>query len=209
MTQKRKLIIFIAGLISTAALTVGGTFSSPEQLLDEPPAIVMVQTAGHEAAVSDSSEYAEERRERRGLFRKLAAYFLALPEWVKLCLLLPLWLLGRGLILLSGTLTAVFKEPLMALGLNLLLILGAALLGFKLLHPDRPIKEFFSKRRLVLMCFGAVLLAAADVILPEFLDKYDTVKHLCMAMLSLLVPLGLYFALHGRPRHPAPQENSG
>ena len=193
---RKKLVIGALGLVSAAALTVGSLFASPADLMAGEP-LPIVELAAQDDGDGDASyvfDDGERQRRGRSFWSRVAAFFSGLPDTAKALLLMPLWLLGRGLLLLGGTAAALLRQPLVSLLLNLALLVGVGLLCFKLLHPEKRLGEFFSKRRVILLVCGAVALSAADFILPELLEDYETVKKLAILAVSLLVPAGVYFA---------------
>ena len=124
-----------------------------------------------------------------------------LPAAVRYAVLLPLWCVGRVLTLLISALwTALSPLASVLLGflLNLLLVLGAAILAFKLLFPDLSLRKLFTKRNIIAMLICALLLTTADHVLPLYWEKYAAYSALVKTLVTLLIPIGLFFVLRGR-----------
>jgi hypothetical protein len=212
--------------VTAAGVLVGGTFSSPDDILDDGPG-PLVQTLGTDmpaaddggsAGDEDEGEAGEERRSLRGGVRSLVR---SAPTGVRALVFVPLWALGTGVIALASTLWTAVLSPVASTLLGWILIaamaIGVFALAAKTVFPDLPLKKILNRHSIltiVLFCFGFGLI---DAILPVFWDQYATVSKLLKVFGSLIavgVPLGFFISrrkrrqlaqLEGEPVEIAPE----
>ena len=188
---RRLLLAGGVAAITALALTVGGLFQSPEELLQEetqnPPLVEELDPGtddGCDADADDADCDETEKRRRGGVRAALRDRILALPMAVRLLAILPLWLLGSGLTIFASALwTAV--SPLLGGVLNSLLLLaalfGAFLLAVKAVFPDLPLKKILNRRTVPWLLLGGLALSVADRVLLSQLEGYGPVRNLAFA----------------------------
>lgn len=196
--NKRKVAAASIGLLAAAALIVGTLIPSAAEVVSpsgivDPPAIVLQL----EEDMAQTEQTAPENRKAARLSERVKGWILGLPQAVRLLLVLPLWGLGTFLSSAASTLWAGLFSPV--LGFVMSWILGAAILvgsfglAAKLLFPNLPLRKIFSKRNLLALGAVALLLVAADGILPLYWPEYPLISMAVKAALSLgLVALLLY-----------------
>ena len=197
--------------VTAAGMLVGGSFASPDEILDEGPGPVVqslntdAQPAddGGGSADEDEGEAGEEKRSLRGGVRSLAR---SAPTWVRAVVFVPLWALGT---VVTGLVTALWSSVLSPVAATVLGWLAIALLAVvifalavKTVFPDLPLKKILNRhslRTILLLCLGFGLI---DAILPVFWDSYETVSKLIKVLGSLIaagVPL-IFFISRRRRR---------
>lgn len=150
---------------------------------------------------TDATQPSAEEKNRRGT--RVRAWVLRLPVAVRLIVVLPLWFFGKTLTLFLTALWQVLSPLWSAAAgvlLNLLLVLGLAVLIFKLLFPDKPLRELFRKKNILAIVVCTLLLTAADHVLPLVWKEYATVSVWVKAALTLVIPIGLFFVIRGKKR---------
>lgn len=197
--NKRKVAAASIGLLAAAALIVGTLIPSASEVVSpsgivDPPAIVLQL---EEEDMAQTEQSAPENRKAARLSERVKGWILGLPQAVRLLLVLPLWSLGTFLSTAASTLWAGLFSPV--LGFVMSWILGAAILvgsfglAAKLLFPNLPLRKIFSKRNLLALGVVALLLVAADGILPLYWPEYPLISMAVKAAFSLgLVALLLY-----------------
>ena len=208
---RRLLLAGGVAAITALAVTIGGLFQSPEELLQEEsqdPPLVETMDAGtdggcDEAQDTDCDE--DEARRRGGVRALVRARILALPMAVRLLVVLPLWLLGSGLSIFASALWTA-ASPLLGGLLNSLLLLaalfGAFLLAVKAIFPDLPLKKILNRRTVPWLLLGGLALSVADRLLLSYVEGYGPVRNLAFAggFLLLLASAVLSFARREQKR---------
>lgn len=233
--KRRRAAAGAVALFTSASMLVGGIFNPPAAPLDEEdfqPQVIYSEddeddlTGGGDggdggSGESDGSESAqaelepefaddEQRRRRGGLWQQVAA----LPFGLRLLALLPLAALCWGVWSLGGVLLGLFLSPVAAKALSFVLLLAVLLGGYalagKLLFPGQPLKKILNKRSLTGLAIGALVLAAADLVLPFVWVEYSRVASAARALGVLVLlgggVLGLGLRLNRRHRDKAQPE---
>lgn len=197
--------------VTAAGVLVGGSFASPDDVLDDGPG-PLVQTLGTDlqaaddgsgsAGDEDEGEAGEERRGLRGGVRHLVR---AAPAPVRALVFVPLWALGTGVIALVSTLWTGVLSPVASALLGWLLIaamaVGVFALAAKTVFPDLPLKKILNRHSVLtiaLLCLGFGLL---DALLPVFWEDYATVSKLLKLFGSLIAagaPLAFFISRRQR-----------
>ncbi len=193
--------------MTAAGMLVGGSFSSPSELLDDQRGAV-VQTLDLTAQPADdgggtgdsgSEEESAPEEEKRGLYAAARRRMLQAPRGVRAVIGVPLWALGTALITLLSALWSTVLSPLAVTVLNWLgIALLAALLftlAVKAVFPDMPLKRILNRRTLTGIGVLCLLFGIADAALPFFWEDYRMASQLLRVAGSLLctgVPLALY-----------------
>lgn len=189
--NKRKVAAASVGILAAAALVVGTLIPSASDVVSpagiiDPPAIVLQLD---DAEMTEAEQTTPENRKSARLSERLKGWILGLPQGIRLLLVLPLWGLGTFLSAGASALWAGLFSP--ALGFVASWLLGAAVLlgafglGAKLLFPNLPYKKIFHKRNFIALGGMALLLVAADGILPLYWPEYTAISAAVKALLSL------------------------
>lgn len=168
---KRALTLAI-GVTAAVALATASIAGSPAELFSgAPQAQVVVIAAGDESlALSAGKESLRDRLRR---------FFLAQPSILRGVLLLPLWTVGKALLMLIGLLLTALNPVLQAVFgvlLNAALLFGMFALVYKLIFPNKRLREFLTKRNILLVAGGALLLSVTDAVLRMFWDDYRPIS---------------------------------
>lgn len=209
---KRLLLAGGVAAITMLAVTIGGLFQSPEELLQtetqDAPLVAEKQDAGADDGCDEGTEADcnETKKSRRGGFRSaLRERILALPMAVRLLAILPLWLLGSGLSIFASALWMA-ASPLLGGVLNSLLLLaalfGAFLLAVKAVFPDLPLKKILNRRTVPWLLLGGLALSVADRVLLSQVQGYGAVRNVVFAggFLLLLAAAALSFVRREQKR---------
>ena len=93
--------------------------------------------------------------------------------------LLPLWATGKMLIgflsLLFTALSPVF-QILLGVLLNAALVFGLFLVVLKLLFPNLRLRDFLTRRNILLLLAGSLILSAADTVFKMFWEDYRPIS---------------------------------
>ena len=161
----KKALTGVICAVAAAALAVGSLVDSPDELFSGAPQSAHVIAANADPVDTAAPEKKPTLRDR------LRWLFLSQPSAVRGIVLLPLWALGKGLIWLLTTLFAAMSPVLQAvLGvlLNAALLFGVFALVYKLLFPNKRLKDLFTKRNILLLAIGSLTLSVADAVLRIF-----------------------------------------
>ena len=215
--RRRRALGAGVAVLTSASVLVGGLFSSPAALTEEQELNPVVAYSDDADPGSDDDAGAEEEAEeesgeeevRPGVRARLRQKILELPLGVRLLVILPLWCIGWLILTLANLLWGLILSPLGAKILSWLLLgaalVGAFLLAAKTIFPDLPLKKILNKRSLTGLVVGALLLGAADCVLPFFWADYSRIEAIVRGVGTLLVfgTVTLSFALREQKRRRA------
>ena len=194
---KKKAAAAAAGIVAACSLAVASAAPSAAELFNGAE-----QTPAAQFAASSS-----DRRVRRPapptFAARLRARFLSAPSVLRGVVLLPFWAAGKTLIALFsllGTALAPVWQILLGVLLNALLLFGLFALVYKLLFPNKKLRELLTKRNILLLAGGSLLLAAADAVLRTFWEDYRPVSIAVKLILALGVLILLSWRIFGRRR---------
>jgi hypothetical protein len=181
--------------VAAAALAIGALADSPDELFSGAK-----QTGQVIAVRADALDTAEPEK-KPTLRDRLRRLFLAQPSAVRGIVLLPLWAAGKALLWLLSTLFTAMSPVLQAiLGvlLNAALLFGVFALVYKLLFPDKRLRDLFTRRNVILLVSGAILLAGADTVLRIFWEDYRPISIAIKLTAALLVLALLSWRIFGK-----------
>lgn len=188
---KRKVAAASVGLLAAVALVVGTMIPSATDVVSpagiiDPPAIVLQLD---DVDSTESEQSTPENRKASRLSERIKAWILGLPQAVRLFLVLPLWGAGNFLATAASALWAGLFSPALTFVVSWILgaavLLGAFGLGAKLLFPNLPLKKIFARKNLIALGVAALLLVAADTVLPFYLPEYNAISFAVKAVVSL------------------------
>ena len=191
----KKAVTAVVCAVAAAALAIGSLADSPDELFTG--STQSAQVIASKAEVADTAE-PEKKPTLRDRLRRL---FLAQPSVVRGVVLLPFWAVGKALILLlSALFTALSPVLQVILGvlLNALLLFGVFALVFKLLFPNKRLRDFFTKRNIILLATGAILLSVTDTVLRIFWEDYRPVSIVVKLVAGLIVLALLSWRIFGK-----------
>lgn len=168
-----------AGLLAAVSLALGGVVDSPEELFSGAPqtAHVVRCETDTDDCLSTVASSASDKKER--LRDKLRRLFLSQPSVVRGIVLLPFWAIGKVLIVLFSLLFAALSpvlQILLGVLLNALLLFGLFLIVLKLLFPNLRLRDLLTKRNIILLSIGSILLSVTDAILRTYWEDYRPIS---------------------------------
>ena len=199
--------------VTAAGMLLSAVFSAPNDVFadpdaDQPPAIVaMADMDGDDDDAFGTDTEDETKKSRRSLRAGIAAVLRELPTPIKILVLLPLWLVGEGLTLLLTAVISTAGKPILlglaSLALNLLVLFCVTACGLKLLYPNKKLKELLTKKRVILMIVFALVLTAADILMPLAFEKYNAWSLIIKTVLAAAATLVLILRRRRRRIPPA------
>ena len=203
--QRRKLgkraAATAAGLLAAVTLALGAVVDSPDELFSGVPqaAQVVLCASTQDDCAQEAVPATPAQKER--LRDKLRRLFLVQPSFVRGVVLLPFWAIGKVLIgllsLLFTTLNPVLQLILGVL-LNALLLFGLFLLVLKLLFPNLKLRDFLTKRNILLLVAGSLLLSLTDTVLKMFWEDYRPISIAIKLAVGLIVLSLLCWRIFGK-----------
>ena len=198
----KRAVATAAGVCAAVALALGAVVDSPEELFSgSPQAAQVVLTAAEEDERAAEKTVATVPAQKERLRDKLRRLFLSQPSAIKGIVLLPFWAIGKALIgLISLLFTALSPVLHIILGvlLNALLLFGLFLIVLKLLFPHLKLKALLTKRNILLLVGGSLVLSAADAILKAFWEDYHVISIAIKLTVGLLVLSVLCWRIFGK-----------
>jgi len=177
-----------AGLFAAVSLALGGVVDSPEELFSGAPqaAHVVICAPDQDDCTAAATTAEPAKKERlRDKFRRL---FFSQPSVVRGVVLLPFWAVGKVLIALFSLLFVALSpvlQILLGVLLNALLLFGLFLIVLKLLFPNLRLRDLLTKRNIILLATGSILLSVADALLRTYWEDYRPI--------SIAIKLGVGF----------------
>lgn len=137
---------------------------------------------------------------------QLRAAIIRLPVAVKALILLPLWAIGA---IPVAVVTALAASPIWGSLLGFVLQ-GAILLGvfcvvYKLLFPNKKLKDLFKKKNLKWLFAGAGGIVAADWVLTQVWTGWNALRIILMLAVGFGVLCLLWHRICGKFKAPEPK----
>lgn len=187
----RKAVIKSGSAVLVAlSLLTSMAFNAPADIMEEQqdihlsnPPIVMDIDEYVNTDVDDEDDADEQKASKLGVMARFRQAVLSLPSPVRLLIVTPLWLIGTGLMTLVTFLwNTLFASPLGAFiasfAVGFAVLTGLFAVTAKVLFPDVPLRDILSKRNILILAIGAVLLSGIDAAVPLFWNKYPAVSFL-------------------------------
>ena len=207
-TFKRKATTAAVGVTAACSIALASVAPNASELFN---GITQPETEVSSATVSmrNSANSASAQPSRGDRLRaRLRGLFLAEPSILRGVILLPFWAAGKALLaLLSVLFTALSPVWQVLLGVlfNALLLFGLFALVYKLLFPNKRLRDLFTKRNILLLAAGSLMLSAADAVLRAFWEEYRPVSVSIKLVLALVVISLLCWRIFGKRKlRPAP-----
>ncbi|MEN6595585.1 MAG: hypothetical protein ABFC31_11645 [Clostridiaceae bacterium] len=204
--RKRKVTAVVTGALAACSMALAYVAPSVHELFDgnaAPSTETQQQSTTNLRSAGASSANASALDRFRARLRGL---FLAQPSALRGIILLPFWTAGKALITLFSLLfTALAPVWQIILGvlLNALLLFGLFALVYKLLFPNKRLRDLLTKRNIILLTIGSLVLATTDAILRAVWDDYRPISIGIKLILALAVLILLSWRIFGR-RKPRP-----
>lgn len=183
--KKKKIEKGIVAGVTSVSVLLGGTFDSPQDLLNEEhvkPKAVIEQ-------IGNLEDDPEQDRQKSVFEEKLRDLIYRIPVRIRMFLCVPLWFLGTFLISLSDLLVNVLLAPIGHIILNfflhILLLLAVIGICVKILFPDLPWSKIFNKRTILLTILGSILLSLCDIFMPMVWEDYKLYRNIAKFVTGL------------------------
>ncbi len=201
---KRKAVTTTAGVFAACSIAIASLTSSPSDLFDasvvaETQQVALLDERLLKAANPKPSAWERLRVRLRGIFFRQASVVRGL-------ILLPFWTVGKLLIVLLSALFGALSpvwQAVLGLLLNALLIFGLFSGGYKLLFPNKKLKNFLTKRNIILLSAASIILSVADVVLRIYWDDYQPISLAIKLAVGLFLLVLLSWRIYGK-RKPRP-----
>jgi len=189
------------GLFAAVSLALGGVVDSPEELFSGAPqaAHVVICASDQDDCTAKATSAEPAKKER--LRDKLRRLFFSQPSVVRGVVLLPFWAVGKVLIALFSLLFAALSpvlQILLGVLLNALLLFGLFLIVLKLLFPNLRLRDLLTKRNIILLATGSILLSVADAILRTYWEDYRPISIAIKLGVGLIVLSLLCWRIFGK-----------
>ena len=198
---KKRIAAGAATAVTAASILTNSVVSNPADLLksSSPDAsdnshVLILENESPHSYILETDQY-----EPYTWKEQLCIRMQKLPLPVKSLVLLPLWGIGEVItVLLSSLWSSPIGQAIFHFLLEAAVLIGLFVLVFKLLFPDVPLKSLFSKKNLLWIILGAVLLTAADLVLGILWDQWHVVRIILMIVCALIVLMILWVKLCGK-----------
>ena len=194
-----------AGMLFNAAVEPEDLLTNPEHRAETANSAHVQSGSAPVYTVKGSKPAPAPAPTKAELFRERV---VALPAPVKGLVLLPLWTIGAianyALSLLLGLFMKVFGGSILTFLFQFALIFGIFALALKLLFPNRKLRELLTKRNLLWMAGGALVLTLADMVLKTWYEPYARVRSLVLLLLALVLLSLLSWRILRRRKKPEP-----
>jgi hypothetical protein len=203
---KRKAAAAAAGVTAACSIALASVAPNANNLFNgvTQPETEAISTTVAKRSTTSSASAQPSRGDR--LRARLRGLFLAEPSFLRGVILLPFWAAGKALLLLLNTLFAALSpvwQVLLGVLFNALLLFGLFALVYKLLFPNKRLRDLLTKRNIILLAVGSLLLAAADAILRAFWEDYRPISIAVKLVAALIVLSLLAWRIFGK-RRPRP-----
>lgn len=189
-SAKKAVVKGGSAVLVALSLLTSMAFNAPADILEEQPdthlsnpPIVMDIDEYVNTDVDDVDDSDEQKASKLGVMARFRQAVLSLPSPVRLLIVTPLWLLGTGLMtLVTFFWNTLFASPLGAFiasfAVGFAVLTGLFAVTAKVLFPDVPLRDILTKRNILILAVGAVILSGIDATMPLFWSKYPAVSFL-------------------------------
>ena len=196
----KKAALTVAGLFAALSLALGCVIDAPEELFSgtsQSAQVVISASASNEYARTSAAGKAARKARLQNKLRNL---MFAQPSIVRGAVLLPFWAVGKALLtalpLLFTALSPVLQVVLGVL-LNALLLFGLFVVVLKLIFPRLRLRHLLTKRNVILLTMGTILLSVTDAILRASWEDYQPISIAIKLGVALIVLALLCWRIFG------------
>ena len=194
--KKRAVASAVAGA-TALGIVLGSTFESPAQLFENElthpiPAVtdvLIADAADDDSGDDDAARTGEDRK--KGLRARFKERVMAMPYYLRACLVLPLWCLGWLILSAAGLTWEPVLSPVLSLLLNCLcvggIIAAALIMTVKAAFPDMPVKKILNRRSLSTVFVGTLFFGTAGALMQIFLPEYERFRDIAEGLIILTV----------------------
>ena len=190
----RSAAIKAAGTVTAAGMLLNGTVDAEDLLTSPEQKAQTAGTAHIQAGTAPVYTVKGTRLEKAPAPTKaelIRERIIALPAPVKGLVLLPLWTVGAianyAVSLLLSLFVKVFGGSILTFLFQFAVIFGLFALELKLLFPHKKLRELLTKKNLLWMALGALVLTAADMLLKTWYEPYAKIRALILLILALVL----------------------
>ena len=180
--QKNKIKAAAAAAVTAAGVAVGGSFSSP--------ADIMNSCDDDDAAFTQSLGEDSEEKTKKGVNAQIRKQVSRWNPALKAFVAVPLWGVGWVIINLVSVLYSAVLSPVLSTVLTWLLIAAFAVavfaLAVKTVFPELPLKKILNKRSIGTIVVLVFVFSIADTLLLAFCDGYIAVSRAVKLGASLI-----------------------
>ncbi len=203
--MNKKVAAGIAVSVAVASVATNLAFTPEELTHDQAWLETHTRTVQHSELDELEIEYTEPEELSRT--DTLRARLLRLPVVLKVLLLMPLWLLGAIPVAIgTGALSAL--SPVWGAVASFLLqaavLVGVFCAVYKLVFPNRSIKELFQKKNRRWLLGGALAVAGVNLVLSFAWDGWPFVRIALLAVSGFGVLFLLWNRICGKLKGPEP-----
>ena len=179
-----------SAMLVALSLLTSAAFNAPADIMEEHPdthvsnpPIVMDIDEYVNTDVDDDDDADEQKGTKLSVMARFRQAVLSLPSPVRLLIITPLWLIGTALMtLITAVWNTLFASPLGAFiasfAVGFAVLTGLFAVTAKTLFPDVPLRDILTKRNVLILAVGAVILSGLDAAMPLFWEKYPAVSFL-------------------------------
>ena len=187
MDKKKKVTLGILAGLTTFSVTLGALFESAEELKQNypktPKAVI--------ESINDYSEDNLENSEVHDSFKeRLKKLIYRIPVKIRAIFFVPLWAIGHILIsLLEILFQNIFIPIVSQIGgflVETAIILLVAAICIKIMFPDMPWSKIFSRKFILSVLIGSLVIRIVDLVLPHFIDNYKTYRMIIKFVIGLI-----------------------
>ena len=187
MDKKKKVTLGILAGLTTFSVTLGALFESAEELKQNypktPKAVI--------ESINDYSEDNLENSEVHDSFKeRLKKLIYRIPVKIRAIFFVPLWAIGHILIsLLEILFQNIFIPIVSQIGgflVETAIILLVSAICIKIMFPDMPWSKIFSRKFILSVLIGSLVIRIVDLVLPHFIDNYKTYRMIIKFVIGLI-----------------------
>ncbi|MBQ1567739.1 MAG: hypothetical protein IIZ80_07635 [Erysipelotrichaceae bacterium] len=187
MDKKKKVTLGILAGLTTFSVTLGALFESAEELKQNypktPKAVI--------ESINDYSEDNLENSEVHDSFKeRLKKLIYRIPVKIRTIFFVPLWAIGHILIsLLEILFQNIFIPIVSQIGgflVETVIILLVVAICIKIMFPDMPWSKIFSRKFILSVLIGSLVIRIVDLVLPHFIDNYKTYRMIIKFVIGLI-----------------------
>lgn len=203
--MNKKVAAGVAATVAIASIATNLAFTPDELLHDQ----AYLESHTRYMQMNDQGEYEIEYSEPEELGRKDSArtWLLKLPVPIKALFLLPLWALGAIPVAIG---TGIFSalSPIWAQAVSFLLqagvLVGVFCAVYKLIFPNRKVRELFQKKNRRWLLLGALGVTALNFILAAAWPGWSVARVIIMIAAGFGVLCLLWKRICGKLKGPEP-----
>lgn len=205
--MKKKLAAGVAATIAAASIATNLLVDAEELVHSAEYLNNHTRAVSAEEAIEVSITVEEEAEKTR--IELLRSWIIRLPVAVKAVFLLPLWALGAIPVTL-GTAALGAVAPIWSQILGVLLqagILTGVFLGaYKLLFPNRKVKDLFKKRNFRWIALSAGVVSVANIVLTTAWTGWPMIRAIAMTVVGFGALCLLWYRLAHKVKEEVPQK---